>query len=547
MRMKPSCIAGLPVLFAALCAPGAIAAKAPPGAPKSAAQDAAPATALPPGMQRYLRDAHSITHGTVTVGGRPIRYEAEAGVMVVHLADPMDQDAPPPGSAADAAAQPPAASMSYVAYFKGDREDPHRPITFLYNGGPGSSTIWLHMGAFGPVRVVVPGDRHVPPAPYAVVNNEYSLLDASDLVFIDAPGTGFGHLRGKDKDKAFWGVDQDAHAFANFIVQFLSAHDRWNSPKFLFGESYGTTRSAALINVLENDKSIDFNGVILLSQILNFDDSIDAPQFNPGVDLPYELALPSYAATAWYHHKLPNAPATLDALLPAVEKFALGPYAQALDAGNALGADRKAAIAQQLHAFTGLPVATIERADLRINGGEFEKNLLGPDTTTGRLDARFTGPTLDPMSQEAGYDPQSSAIASAYVAAFNDYVRTRLKFGIGMTYKPEIDLWKTWDYGHRPPGAPAKLPGPTNVMPDLAAAMQQDPNLKVQLNGGYYDLATPFFAAMFEMQHLPMEASLEKNIEMHFYPSGHMVYVNEPALKALHANVAAFIERNSRR
>ena len=546
MRMKPSCAAGLPVLLAALCAPGAIAANPAPGA-DAVAPNAATAPALSPGVHRYLRNAHSITHGTVTIGGHPIRYEAEAGVMVVHLADPMDQDAPPTGAAANAAAQPPAASMSYVAYFKGDREDPRRPITFLYNGGPGSSTIWLHMGAFGPVRVVVSGDRHVPPAPYEVVNNEYSLLDASDLVFVDAPGTGFGHLRGKDKEKAFWGVDQDAHAFANFIVQFLSAHDRWNSPKFLFGESYGTTRSAALINVLENDKSVDFNGVILLSQILNFDDSIDAPQFNPGMDLPYELALPSYAAVAWYHHKLPDAPAKLDELLPAVEQFALGAYAQALDAGNALGADRKAAIAERLHEFTGLPVATIERANLRINGGEFEKNLLGPDTTTGRLDARFTGPAIDPMSKEASYDPQSSAISSAYVSAFNDYVRTRLKFGVGMTYKPEIDLWKTWDYTHRPPGAPAKLPGPTNVMPDLAAAMQQNPTLQVQLNGGYYDLATPFFAAVFEMQHLPMQASLEKNIEMHFYPSGHMVYVYEPALKALHANVAAFIERNSRR
>ncbi len=548
MRMKPSCLAGLPVLLAALCAGGAVAATAPsPGAPPTAAQTVPASPALPPGMHRTLRDAHRITHGSVTIGGHPIRYEAEAGVMVVHIGDPMDEDAPPPGPGGEAAAQPPAASMSYVAYFKGEHEDPRRPITFLYNGGPGSSTIWLHMGAFGPVRVVVSGDRHVPSAPYEVVNNEYSLLDASDLVFVDAPGTGFGHLRGKDKEKAFWGVDQDAHAFANFIVQFLSAHDRWNSPKFLFGESYGTTRSAALINVLENDKSIDFNGVILLSQILNFDDSIDAPQFNPGVDLPYELALPSYAATAWYHHKLPGAPAKLDELLPAVEQFALGAYAQALDAGNALGADRKAAIAQQLHDYTGLPVAYLEQADLRINGGEFEKTLLGPDTTTGRLDARFAGPTLDPMSKEAGYDPQSSAIASAYVSAFNDYVRTRLKFGDAMIYKPEIDLWKTWDYTHQPPGAPAKLPGPTNVMPDLAAAMQQDPDLKIQLNGGYYDLATPFFAAMFEMQHLPMQASLEKNIEMHFYPSGHMVYVYEPALKALHANVAAFIERNSRR
>ena len=542
MKFKPSGLIGGSLLGVFLGTSFGVAAPQP-------AQDASSAPAAlpqPASMPQPLRDEQRVTHGTVTIGGHAIGYQAEAGVMVVHLKDPMDEDAPPPplpGATPATPPQPPEASMSYVAYFKGDKPDPRRPITFLYNGGPGSSTVWLHMGAFGPVRVVVPGDQHLPAAPYKVVNNEYSLLDASDLVFVDAPGTGFGHLRGKDKEKSFWGVDQDAHAFANFIVAFLSRHDRWNSPKYLFGESYGTTRSAALINVLENDKSVDFNGVILLSQILNFDDSVDGPQFNPGVDLPYELALPTYAATAWYHHRLPNPPATLDALLPDVEQFALGDYARALAAGAGLSADRKAAIAQKLHAYTGLPVEYIERADLRINGGEFEKNLQGADVTTGRLDTRFSGPTLDPLSQEAQYDPQSSAISSAYVSAFNDYVRTKLKFGLNMTYKPEIDLWKHWDFSHQPPGSDTKLPGSTNVMPDLAAAMKTDPNLKVQLNGGYYDLATPFFAAIFEMQHLPMEASLQKNIEMHFYPSGHMVYVHEPDLATLHANVAAFIER----
>ncbi|MDE1924524.1 MAG: peptidase S10, partial [Gammaproteobacteria bacterium] len=386
-------------------------------------------------------------------------------------------------------------------------------------------------------------DTHTPAAPYRLVNNAYSLLDVSDLVFIDAPGTGFGHLRGKDKKKSFFGVDQDAHAFAAFIVKFLSEHNRWNSPKYLFGESYGTTRSAALVNILENEDSLDVNGVVLLSQILNFDDSVDGPQFNPGVDLPYELALPTYAATAWYHHKLPNPPADLAPLLTDVEQFALGDYAQALSAGNDLSAAAKAAIAQKLHEYTGLPVDYILRADLRINGGEFEKNLQGAEVTTGRLDTRFSGPTIDPMSKESDYDPQSSAISSAYVSAFNDYVRTKLDFGQGMTYKPEIDLWKTWDFSHQPPGADSKLPGPTNVMTDLAVAMKTDPQLQVMLNGGYFDLATPFFAAMYEMRHLPIEASLEKNIEMHWYTSGHMVYVHEPDLKLLHANVAAFIER----
>ena len=247
--------------------------------------------------------------------------------------------------------------MSYVAYFRGDKEDAHRPITFLFNGGPGSSTVWLHMGAFGPKRVVTADDTHSPAAPYRIVDNEYTLLDVSDLVFVDAPGTGFGHLRGADKEKAFYGVDQDAHAFANFIVEFLSRHNRWNSPKYLFGESYGTTRSAALANILENEKSLDLNGVILLSQILNFDDSPDGPQFNPGIDLPYVLALPTYAATAWYHHKLPNQPAALEPLAARGREFRHDRLrAGAWRPARRLSAERKTAIAAQaaqLHGAAG--------------------------------------------------------------------------------------------------------------------------------------------------------------------------------------------------
>jgi carboxypeptidase C (cathepsin A) len=275
---------------------------------------------------RYLKDEQQVTSGSVTVAGRAIGYQAEAGILVVHVKDPMDDDPPLPKEDRQGPPppQPPEVGMSYVAYFRGDKEDGHRPITFIYNGGPGSSTVWLHMGAFGPKRVVTADDTHSPAAPYRLIDNEFTLLDASDLVFIDAPGTGFGHLRGAEKEKAFFGVDQDAHAFANFIVEFLSKHNRWNSPKYLFGESYGTTRSAALAYILENEKSLDLNGVILLSQVLNFDDGVDAPQFNPGMDLPYSLALPTYTATAWYHHKLPNQPAALEPLLHEVEGFAMG-------------------------------------------------------------------------------------------------------------------------------------------------------------------------------------------------------------------------------
>ena len=494
---------------------------------------------------RYLKDEKQATSGSITIGGHPMSYQAEVGVLVVHTKDPLDDDPPPPKDERQGPPppQPPEAAMSYVAYFRGDKEDAHRPITFLYNGGPGSSTVWLHMGAFGPKRVVTADDTHSPAAPYKVVDNEYTLLDASDLVFIDAPGTGFGHLRGADKEKAFYGVDQDAHAFANFILEFLSRHNRWNSPKYIFGESYGTTRSAALANILSNEEEMDLNGVILLSQVLNFDDGVDAPQFNPGVDLPYALALPTYTATAWYHHKLPNQPAAIEPLLREVEGFALGEYLQALAMGSALSPERRAEIAAKLHNYTGLPAEYVDRANLRVNGGEFEKTLLGADITTGRLDTRFAGPTIDPMSKEPDYDPQSAAISSAYVSAFNEYVRATLKFGDKKTYKPEIDAGKYWDFLHQPPGATFKIPGSLNVMPDLAVAMKTNPNLKVQLNGGYYDLATPYFAAEYELHQLPIQPALQGNIEMHFYTSGHMVYAHEPDLKALHANVAQFIDK----
>jgi len=405
--------------------------------------------------------------------------------------------------------------------------------------------VWLHMGAFGPKRVVTADDTHTPAAPYPVVNNEYSLLDVTDLVFVDAPGTGFSRLAGKDKEKAFYGVDQDAWAFGDFISQFLSKYGRWNSAKYLFGESYGTTRSAVLSNILETELSVDFNGVILLSQILNFSLDADGPEINPGIDVAYELNLPTYAATAWYHHKLPNSHPELAALLTEVEHFAMNDYALALGAGSSLPADQRHAIAAKLHEYTGLPIAYIEKADLRINGGEFEKNLQDESNlTTGRLDTRFSGPTFDPLSKAAEYDPQSAAISSAYVSVFNDYVRKDLKYGENKEYKPEIEVFKWWSFAHKPPGVPFAFPGATNVMLDLATAMKYNPQLKVLLNAGYFDLATPFYQGIYEMQHLPIPPDLQKNIEFKFYESGHMVYAHEASLKAIHDNVAEFI-RNS--
>ncbi len=487
----------------------------------------------------FFKPTQKITTGSVTIGKKRIDYEAVAGTLVVHPKG-YDDVLPPTGSKAlkDETKNPQAeASIFYVAYFKKGEKPNARPITFLYNGGPGSSSVWLHMGAFGPKRVVTLDDTHTPAAPYSLIDNRYSLLDVSDLVFIDAPGTGFSRIAGKDAAKAFWGVDQDAHAFAEFIKQFLSKYGRWNSPKYLFGESYGTTRSAVLVDELENDEAIDFNGVILLSQILNFDLSIDGPESNPSVDLPYELALPTYAATAWFHHKIPNQPKSLDALIKEVEKFSMTEYAQALTRGLTLSSKEKDAIAGQLHNYTGLPVSYIKKANLRIDGGEFEKNLEDAEgMTTGRLDTRFSGPTLDPLSKEASYDPQSAAISSAYVSVFNDYVRKTLQYGKNKIFKPEIDI-PHWDFTHN------GNPNTTNVMPDLADAMKQNPNLKILLNAGYFDLATPFYEGVYEMRHLQIPRKLFSNIAFHFYQSGHMVYAHEPSLKDLHQTVADFIRK----
>ncbi len=499
----------------------------------------------------------TLSDGAVTAGGLRIDYQAAAGTLIVHpkgwddSAEPgKDQDGQDEQSGDHASTQSghkddPQASMFYVAYFKKAARAENRPITFLFNGGPGSSSVWLHMGAFGPRRVVTPDDSHPEAAPYQMVNNDETLLDSTDLVFIDAPGTGFSRITGHDKEKAFYGIDQDAHAFSDFIASFLSKYGRWNSPKYLFGESYGTTRSAVLANDLQTDKEIDLNGVILLSQILNFDASIDGPQFDPGVDLPYVVALPSYAATAWYHHRLPGgAQPDLPALLADAERFAMTDYADALAQGSALDPARREAIAAKLRGFTGLAVDYIKKSDLRINGGQFEKMLQDDtDTTTGRLDSRFSGPSMDPLSRESEYDPQSAAIGSAYVSSFNDYVRHVLHYGAGLTYKPDLDIGKDWDMKHQPPGADTPQTGSANVMIDLASAMKYNPKLKIMLNAGYYDLATPFYEGIYEMHHLPIPSRLQDNIEFRQYRSGHMVYANLPSLKQLHDNVADFIRR----
>ena len=499
----------------------------------------------------------SVTQGTVDVGGQHIAYTAVAGIITVGATDAQDAQLgldgkPLPGSQLalsapkDPADAPPLAHMFYVAYFKAGANPEERPVTFFYNGGPGSSTMWLHLGSLGP-KYVETGDTHLPGAPYKLVDNPYCLLDTSDLVFIDMPGTGFGRLTGKDPGKAFWGLDEDAGAFARFIARFLTKNSRWNSPKFLFGESYGTTRSAVLANLLENRKNIDLNGVMLLGEIFNFPIGIGVGGGRPGMDLPFELALPTYAATAWFHNKLSPKPPDLAAFLKEVEDFALGGYMHALAEGNAIPDAEKQSVAEKIHEYTGLPVAYVLKANLRVNGGEFEKTFADDeDMTTGRYDTRFLGPTIDPLSESAEYDPQSAAISSAYNSLINLYLRDDLKFGAGETYLPDALFdGVRWDWARSGRGGFGA--GGVNVSSDLADAMKTNPDLKVMVNDGYYDLATPFFAAQYEEEHLPIPPPLTKNIEYNWYESGHMAYVRDECRKQLHDRVAAFIRSSDTR
>ncbi len=508
----------LPALLLA-CALPALADDAPAkDADKPAASDA--------GTKPQL----SVTSGSVTIGGQKIGYKANTGTLILK----NDKNEP-------------TASIFYVYYAK-DGAGSDRPVTFFYNGGPGSATMWLHMGAFGPQRVRTSNDSHTPAAPYTLANNEDSLLDVTDEVFIDAPGTGFSRVLDKDhggkgEEKDFYGVDQDGKAFTAFIQQFLSKYGRWNSPKYLFGESYGTIRSPVVALDLEN-AAVDLNGVILLSAIPNTDISPDGDSLNPGIDVPFALSLPTQAAIAWYHDKVQNKPADLQSFLAEVQKFAMGEYLTALNAGSTLDPAEKNKVAAQLAAYTGLSADYWLKADLRVNGGQFEHELFrNSDQLAGRLDGRFSGFAIDPLGEQAEYDPQSSSIASAYVSLFNDYVRKTLNYGQDLSYIPlSFQVNGAWDSKHTPPGQSGPLTASPNVLPDLAVAMSQDPELKVMLNGGYYDLATPYYAAEFEMQHLPMDDKLQKNISYAWYPSGHMVYANEASAKALHDNVAKFIE-----
>lgn len=500
-------------------------------------------------VRQFFKPSEVPSTGTLTVAGQPIPYDAVAGTLIIHPkdwedTDAVEADADKSGDKSGDKAQPkPEASMFYTAYFKQGVPAAGRPITFLFNGGPGSSTVWLRMGAFGPVRIVTADTRHTP-APYTVVDNDQSLLDVSDLVFIDAPGTGFSRIAGKEKEKSFYGVDQDIDAFTRFITQFLTKYGRWSSPKYIFGESYGTMRGAGLSLALQR-ADVDLNGVILLSNILNWDFMPDDPQVNPGIDMPYIAALPTYAATA-YHFKKVQWSAGLQSFLSQVERFATTDYAAALIQGNDLPDAERQRVARQLSAYTGLSIPYLLKTNLRIEYGAFQKELLGEQgLTTGTLDTRFVGATLDPLSKTSSYDPQDAAISAAYVAAWNNYVRDRLHYTPDIAYKSGIPIYSKWDYKHQPPSADKPLIALPNVLPDLATAMMQNPDMKVMVNGGYFDVSTPYFEGKMEMRHLPVPPALRGNVECHYYEAGHMVYLQPEVLAQLRTNVADFIRRTS--
>ncbi len=475
---------------------------------------AAPAAAKPPSYPALTPDG--VTHHTLALGGKSLAYTARAGTIT--LRDTDDR---------------PTARVFYTAFTLDNADPSHRPVTFFYNGGPGSSTIWLRMGSFGPVRVQTADGTMTGPPPYKLIDNQYSLLDRTDLVFIDMPGSGYGRFIGDGKPKDFWGVDQDADAFAQFIQRYLTNFNRWNSPRFLFGESYGTTRSAVLSNVLAQ-RGVALNGIVLLSSFLN--PSIDYNDGAPigGGDWAYVLYLPTETATAWYHHAIAG---SLEDDVAQAESFATGTYLDALAQGSQLPADRYNDVVAQLHRLTGLSDQYIRNSNLRIPYDRFENELMRDrGVTVGRLDARFETYVLDKPEISPDWDATDAAIDSAFVSTGNYYLRQVLDYKTPLMYRYEIyDLiyanGNSWDFKH------GDDPQTFNVAPDLAQTMTYNPDLKIFSANGYFDFATPFFATVYVLNHLYIAPALQRNITYGFYASGHMVYLHPSALAKFHADL----------
>lgn len=463
-----------------------------------------------------LRERSSVTHHSISIGGTGIAYTATAGTIT--LTDSKKQ---------------PEASVFYVAYTKDGADPAHRPVTFIYNGGPGCASSPLHMLAIGPRRVNVANAAPNAGAPAQIVDNQDTLLDKSDLVFIDAPGTGYSRLFPKANPKEVYGIDQDAHAFAQFIRRYITKYDRWNSPRFLLGESYGTPRSAVTVDVLQNEETIAMNGVILLSSVLDFDTI--AP--GPGNDLAYVTYIPTEAAVHWYHSNA-SSRGSLQTVVNEARTFANGEYASALLQGDRLPHAQFVKVAQDYARLTGLGVQYVEQSNLRVQPQRFEKELLRRSgVQVGRLDARYTAYDEDQVGGSQEFDPADSYTSPVLQSGFMAYIRGELGWKTNEDYfQCSGTVNQTWDFTRK---SVFGWLAPT-TSPDLEDAMTQNPKLRVMVGAGYFDMATPFGAAEWTFSHLGLAPQLRKNVEFRYYDSGHMVYLNPQARAAFHHDLDQF-------
>jgi carboxypeptidase C (cathepsin A) len=466
------------------------------------------------------------THHTITVNGRALHYTATAGRLPIK--DPTGKIN---------------AEMFFVAYTLDGADPAKRPLTFSYNGGPGSASIWLHMGALGPRKVVLQPQGWMPAAPYRLEDNPNTPLDKTDIVMVDAIGTGYSRPADMEQARHFWGLHGDIEAFGEFIRMYISRYERWSSPLYLLGESYGTTRSAGIAGYLA-DRGINFNGVCLLSMVLNFE-SLEFARIN---DVPYPLILPTYTMIAAFHHKLaPNLTQDLNRSRQEVSNWAMNEYWQALNRGDALNQQEREAVADKLAQYTGLPKNVIEMANLRIDVRTFTSWLLADQRKrVGRLDGRYTSDYPDGPMETGFFDPTSAATQGPFTAVFNDYIRRELNYKTDMPYYTSArDLETfTWNWANPPErgGGGGFEMGYADVATSLRSAMIKNPYMKVLVMEGDYDLATPFLAAQYTMNHLDLTPNLHKNISFDYYNSGHMVYLDSNAHAKMHKDYTAFID-----
>jgi carboxypeptidase C (cathepsin A) len=469
------------------------------------------------------------TKHTLLIGDQEIRYTVTCGTMV--LKEEAEKRGEKEG---ESEGEKPRATIFFVAYTRDDVLDRYnRPLTFSFNGGPGSSSVWLHLGLLGPRRVLFNDDGFAYPPPYKLVDNAYSLLDQTDLVFIDPVSTGFSRAVPGEKPNQFHGFKKDIESVGDFIRLYTSRYQRWTSPKFLIGESYGTTRAAGLSGYLQTRHGMYLNGIMLISSILYF----QTTDFSVGNDLPYILFLPTYAATAWYHHRLgEDLQQNLQATLAEVEAFSLGEYANALLQGDALNDDDRLFITRKLARYTGLSEDYIDRCNLRVQIFRFTKELLRHTRrTVGRLDSRFTGIDRDSAGEYFESDPSMNNITGPYTATLNDYVRGELKFESDLPYEILTERVRPWSY--------AEFENEyVNVGETLRKAITTNPNLKIYVANGYFDLATPYLATRYTFNHLGLDKSLWGNLRMGYFEAGHMMYIHVPSLEKLKAELVDCIK-----